>query len=134
VVTTDLRSRERLGHTHVGVADDGQVLLVWFERDECAVRHHLEVLTDDLRCEEVLRGTPLVAPGQPVDFLDRDEGRALLVGPGHRAAHPAGWNHRVHVRQGERGAHAAQEAASVEMLSRDELHRPVSPRRVGYFE
>src|SRR5882762_1741441 len=81
MVAANLRRSKRLRHPHIGVADDGQIDLEWFQGAERAFRDDLEILPGSRRCKEVLRRSRLVAAGKTVDLLDAYQARP--VRPGH---------------------------------------------------
>jgi hypothetical protein len=87
VVAADLRRLERLGHAHVGVADDGEVLAPRLERGQRAFLDQLEVASDLGRRPEVLGRAPVVAAGGAVHRLDEDDAR--LVGHARGRSHAA---------------------------------------------
>ena len=77
VVAADFRRGERLGHAHVGVADDRHVVAIRLERRQRVVGHDREVRAGLRRREQVLARAPLVAAGEAVHFLDADQPRAV---------------------------------------------------------
>ena len=83
-------SSERFGLPHVGVADDGQVVAVGFERAQRVVRHEREVAAGRLGREQVLGRAPVVAAGEAVHLLDADQPRAIQRGGVGAACRPAG--------------------------------------------
>ena len=127
VVAADLRRAERLGHAHVGVADDAQVVAEGLERLQRALVRQLEVGADRGRREQVAARPPLVAAGQPVDLLDADQARHVRRGRRDGAPEAARRDHRVEQRQRHGSAHAAQERAARQVCSGDERHGLSSP-------
>ena len=125
MVPSDLGRSEGLGHAHVGVADDGQVVLKRTQGSEGALVDDLKAATGGLGSEQVPGGGPLVAAGEAVNLLDADEaGRVRLESPsGERAP---GGDHRVEEGQRDGGAHALQEGPAGKAFSGDELHRSFS--------
>ena len=124
VVAADLGRGERLGHAHVGVADDGQVLAVGLERAQGAGAE-VEVAPGLGRGPQVLGASPRVGAGRAVHHLDGDEtGRVEGGGGGRRD--PSRGTHRVEERQGQgRGPHVTEERPARKVLSSDE-HESVS--------
>ena len=115
---------ERLGHAHVGVADDGQVLAVRLERAQGAGAE-VEVAPGLGRGPQVLGASPRVGAGRSVHHLDGDEtGRVEGGGGGRRD--PSRGTHRVQERQGQgRGPDVTEERPARKVLSSDE-HESVS--------
>ena len=123
VVAADLGRAERLGHPHVGVADDGHVVPERFERLEGVVGRQLEVGPHRRRREQMPGRAPLVAAGQPVHLLDAHEAGDVRSRRGGGPPEPPRRNHRVEERQRHRGSHAAQERPPGELLAGNERHR-----------
>ncbi len=122
MVAADLVGRRGLGLTHVRVADDREVVAVLLERRERRGREIVRLPRGRGR-PEVHLGAPLVAAGGAVHHLDGHEARCLL-GVAERAASDR--NHRVEIRQGDRGTHPLQELTAGHGLSGQEIHRSVS--------
>ena len=132
VVAADLRRLERLGHPHVGVADDGQILPPGLERRQRSLGDQLEVLSDAGRRPQVLRGAPVVGARRAVHRLDADE--ACPARRGGAAALPESAKrglHRVEVGKRDGRAHSLKESAPRKCLAREDLHC-VSLPTVGY--
>jgi hypothetical protein len=118
VIAADLGRGERLGVVDVGVADDGQVVAVRFERCERR-RREVEARAGSGRRPQVLLGAESGAAGGAVHHLHRDQsplGRQRL---GQRRARR---HHRVEQRQRQRRAHALQQRAPRKVPFRDQLH------------
>ena len=118
VIAADFRQLERLGVTHVGVADDGQVVAEWLERRQ---RRHREVeaLADRRRRPEILLQAELGGASRAVHHFDG--GNANLAGRG-LGEHGARRHHRLDQRQRHRHTHAAQHRAPRNVLPGDK-HR-----------
>ena len=123
VVTADFIRRRRLGFTHVGVADDRQVVAILLER-----RHRrggqVELLSGRRRRPEVELGTKLVAAGRTVHHFDGHQARCLV---GQNARTATGWNHRIEIRQRDRGTEVLQELPAGHRLAAEKIHGVASP-------
>ena len=122
VVPADLRRAERLGHPHIGVADDRQVVAERLQGLQRVVGQQLEIAPHRGRREQVAVRAPSAAAGQPVDLLDADEAGRLRCRRREAAARTARRRHRVEERERDRGAHSPQEGPAGQVLSGDQGH------------
>ena len=116
MISADLPWIVRFSHPHVGVADNGQVFAVRFERQECAGAQ-VEALTDILRCPQVSSGAPWAAPGRAVHRFDGNQTNGVVRQPG-----TASWHHRIQERKCDCRPCAAQERAAWNMPAGYECH------------
>ena len=117
VITADLLGIEGFGHTHIGVADDGEIVAIGLERQQAACRE-VELAPLGRWRPQVLLGTQLVATGRPVHHLDTDEpGGGNII---NRARpEPPSRHHRLQEWQPHRDPHAAKHGAPGQMSVRD---------------
>ena len=133
VITTDLGRRKRLGHAHIGVAHDGEVLSPLLEGHERAFGVQREPAAHLRGRPQVFRRSPRVAAGGAMHRLDRHEAELVLFGSrraSHRAELAECRHHGVEVRQGDHGAHATEESPPVHRFAFQKVHVPRMRRGV----
>src|SRR5262249_36270915 len=110
--------------THVGVADDREILPPCLERRERAVADELELTADFLRRPQVLARAPRVAAGSAVHRFDCNESAHIARGgAGARPSESAQRrNHRVEVRKCDSSPGTTEERAARDVLTSQELH------------
>jgi hypothetical protein len=138
VIAADFRQLECFRVTHVGVADDGQVVAEGLERRE-AGRRQVEAPAHGRRRPQMLLQAELGGARRAVHHLDGGETHfaglpagALAKGRGVGEGGARGY-HRLEQRQRHGHAHAAQHRAPGDVLLRDELHRQLLVSGVGGF-
>ena len=124
VITAHLVSIKGLGHAHIGIADDGQVLAPRIQRAERA-RREVEVPTHLCRRPKVLRSTEFTRPCCAMNHFNAHKTRrrrhaALREEPPRR-------QHRLKKRKRNRGCSAAQKRSAGKHFTGEERHLSNSP-------
>ena len=120
MVAADLVGGKRLGHFHVRVGDDRQIVPERFERRD-AGRAEVEVTAQAGRAPQVQLLPQRCGSGGTVYVLDANQPRTIVLGQDTRAE-PARRNHGVEEGERDSRAHASEEGASSNVTTGQDVH------------